>query len=699
MDDDYLTRQSADHTHKCPTCGLAVSATQSTCPVDGTPIAEHLPGFILDGKYEFNELIGSGGMGVIYKARQIILNRPVAVKMMHSHMLSDKAIMRFQREGKAGSALSHPNITVVLDFAISEHGQPYMVMDFEVGQTLSQMIEQKGVLSPAFVVDAMIQICQALTHAHERNVLHRDIKPSNMMVIERKDEPPLIKILDFGIAKILDTGEGKDKTITRTGETMGSPPYMSPEQSVSSNIDQRADLYSLGCVMFECLAGTPPFFAENVFSIMMAHANETPPTLKEATLGKEFPGELERIVKKLLEKNVNGRYQSAKELLSDLERFKTGGNAPIGGPSKQSNANLKPKLVAIASVGALVLAAASFAIFQTKIPTTVKPNPAANGIANDAKTKDHAAGERSKEVVVLTAEKFKEETAADQTMPEGKEAIETFLKKRDAVLQLGNLEIHDADLSVLSDYTLCRSLELQNNQLNGTGLGYLSKLKNIGSIRLDGNKISDASLKPLGDLPKLKILNFSSNNKFTGEGFADIETKPEINGLSLKFTAMSDKGFEALKKFASIEGLELAHTPVSKNAAMSLAKLQNMLAIDLSDTDLKNDALTEFCKTKTPLAKLFLNDNRIDNNSVKEIVKLRCLTDLDVSGTDINAKGIVQLANLPNLQHLWCESCNASKVIGALSHSRPDLLITENPRKTENTIKSYSDEVEAEGKL
>src|SRR5882757_1215020 len=105
--EDSFTRPSADLTHKCPTCGLEVSATQRTCPVDGTPIAQHLPGYILDGKYEFVELIGSGGMGVIYRGRQIILNRPVAVKMMHSHMLSDKAMMRFQREGKAGSALSH----------------------------------------------------------------------------------------------------------------------------------------------------------------------------------------------------------------------------------------------------------------------------------------------------------------------------------------------------------------------------------------------------------------------------------------------------------------------------------------------------------------------------------------------------------------------------------------------------------------
>ena len=693
--DEAFTRPSADLTHNCPTCGLAVSATQRTCPVDGTPIAQHLPGYILDGKYEFIELIGSGGMGVIYRARQIILNRPVAVKMMHSHMLSDKALMRFQREGKAGSALSHQNITAVLDFAISQHGQPYMVMEFEVGQTLAQMIEVRGALAPEFVLDAIIQICQGLSHAHERNVLHRDLKPSNLMVVQRTGEPPLIKILDFGIAKILETGDDKAKTITRTGETMGSPPYMSPEQAVSSNIDQRSDLYSLGCVMFECLAGTPPFMAENTFSIMMAHANDEPPTLREASLGNQYPGELERIVKKLLAKKSEDRYQSAKELERDLQRYRTG---QIGSDSNAKRD--KPKLVAIttmALIGFIIAGAAwclpgilsKFGIRNSIIDST--KSPATNAIANlpqttTAKTVDT---ESSTKVANDTSSTMTQneamDAALDEALDNGKKNIQKYLKENPdtRIIKLGSNSISDSDLSGIAKYADCQRLELQGNKLVGSGLTHLSAMKDLNTLILSRNDIHGDMLKPLSELTSLRDLDLGYNANFTGEDFSHFGKKNKLDALNLQRTLISDAGLKALERIGKILNLSLAGTSISENGIKSICAISGLGCLDLTKTNLTKSKLSYLCSHMPTLPILFIGDTDIGDDSLPDLMKLRNLVYLDVSATHISPKGILRLGGLPVLTKLYCGGCGAFEAVGRLHATRPNLSATEAVRGRE----------------
>lgn len=278
-------------------------------------------GQILDGKYEILTLLGRGGMGSVYRAKHLLLNIEVALKTLDSELIGDAtSSRRFQTEAKAAFSLKHPNLVKVHDYGVLDDGHPFLVMDLVKGKTLQALIKERGQLSVSEVCSIFPQICFGLAHAHEQQVVHRDIKPANIMIV---DDVPInqegsVKILDFGIAKIVNADRGEMQTLTQTGEIFGSPSYMSPEQCTGEAIDARSDVYSLGCVVFETLTGTPPFSGSNALRTMMMHVNESAPSLKEAALGKEFPEALEQIVSKMLAKRTSDRYAEMGLIAHDL---------------------------------------------------------------------------------------------------------------------------------------------------------------------------------------------------------------------------------------------------------------------------------------------------------------------------------------------------------------------------------------------
>ena len=278
-------------------------------------------GTILDGRYEILSYLGQGGMGTVYKAYDRRLENFVAIKIINLDSPEDhRHVLRFKREVEATSRLDHPSITKVLDFSPIDSVQPYLVMEFVEGRTLASMIAEQGQLPLAETLSIFIAVCDGLTHAHENNVLHRDLKPSNIM-ISRDSGTTSVKILDFGIAKILESTSVPSLHITRTGELLGSPFYMSPEQARSGQIDHRSDLYSLGCTMYEALTGGPPHMGESPISTLLKRESDAPVRMAEASLGRKFPEKLEIIVAKLLKHDPNERYQSANDLKRELLRI------------------------------------------------------------------------------------------------------------------------------------------------------------------------------------------------------------------------------------------------------------------------------------------------------------------------------------------------------------------------------------------
>jgi serine/threonine protein kinase len=305
--------------------------------------------------YKILEKLGEGGMGVVYKAHDITLDRDVALKFLPRDVsLSEEDRSRFIHEAKAASALDHPNICTIHEVATTDDGQMFIAMGYYEGVSLNKKI-QKGRLDLEEAVAISIQIAEGLQAAHEKGIVHRDVKSGNIIITEKGQ----VKILDFGLAH--KSGLSR---LTRTGTTVGTASYMSPEQAKGEKVDQRSDLWSLGVVLYEMVTGKLPFRGEHEAAILYSVVNEEPKPL-EVSISGTSP-ELIHIIGRALEKNVAERYQSAAEMLVDLKRLKKEtsrtGYKPIGTASSRSSKRRK-RIWMVIGAGILLVAAVAFLIF------------------------------------------------------------------------------------------------------------------------------------------------------------------------------------------------------------------------------------------------------------------------------------------------------------------------------------------------
>jgi len=277
---------------------------------------DDLLGTLFAKRFHIESLLGSGGMGSVYLARHEVLHRLFALKVIRTDMLSDQTIAaRFRREARAASRVEHPNIIQIADFGQDEDGRLYLAMEYVEGPTLADVIREEGAFPVARALGLLEQIVDAMRAAHASNVIHRDLKPINILIATAAAKPDHVKILDFGLAKILDPFATAG--LSAHGQLFGTPEYMSPERCMDAPADHRSDIYSQGIIAFELLAGKVPFRGR-VVQTLSAHLSQPAPRPSEASGRNDIPAALDEIVLRCLAKKPEDRFQSADELLASL---------------------------------------------------------------------------------------------------------------------------------------------------------------------------------------------------------------------------------------------------------------------------------------------------------------------------------------------------------------------------------------------
>ncbi len=334
----------------CPRCGSRYEL-ERFCPEDGVateplpdagPHKDALLGTLVDGRYRIDAQIGEGGMGVVYKATHVALNKVLALKILRGEMAKDpEAVQRFMQEAQAATSIGHENIIDINDFGRLRDGTAYFVMEYLNGRPLNDLIKRGGSIPTADALQILRQIAGALGAAHQRGIVHRDLKPDNVFVLTRGELNNFVKVLDFGIAKV---GASQNK-LTRTGMVFGTPHYMSPEQAAGQSVDARTDIYALGVIMYEMFTGRVPFDADTFMGVLTKHMFEKPAPMFGPDAERQL-GALEEITLRALEKKPENRYPSMQELVDDLERASSGGRPrSVGGqrPSSELADALEPR--------------------------------------------------------------------------------------------------------------------------------------------------------------------------------------------------------------------------------------------------------------------------------------------------------------------------------------------------------------------
>ncbi|CAN5249042.1 hypothetical protein BH10CYA1_BH10CYA1_09660 [soil metagenome] len=597
-------------------------------------------GQLVGERYRLLLEIGQGGMGVVYKAEQIFLQKICALKILKGGELSSTKLARFHNEAKAASRLSHRNVVSVTDFGVWHDSTPYFVMDYFEGITLQEQISKHGALAVDETLEIFSQLCDGLAYAHEQGIVHRDIKPGNILLTLCEGEP-IVRILDFGIAKIVNL-QAPAQSLTTTGEVFGSPLYMSPEQCLGQTVDMRSDIYSLGCTIFELLTGAPPFEGANALSTMMMHQGQVPLTLREASLGCDFPEQIERIVAKMLVKDQNNRYQTVDAIKLDLERFRTGGALEVAiepGANKSSKARTK-----------LLIAFLTLALLATGVYLGPKLVGSTAAITPPQKLTNYMS----------VPEVFSTETSApyfaQQPLVETKNESWRFVFPEQSIGDIqagghgkklnarGEVTVTALPLSLRPSIYLCKHpnyfehfrddeiavLDFNwNDEVEDQALLYIDHLKSLREIGLESTEITDKGLAYIKELPGLVKLDVSNTKGVTGEGLSRLKSLPlltdlraevvpnarlylpilakskKISVLSLTASKITDSDLDVVKRCTSLRDLYL-----SKNAKVTDAGVAKLVVMpELADLDLYGCSITKNCA-----------------NSLKAISKLRLLS-------------------------------------------------------------------------
>ena len=475
----------------CVYCGTPLTVTPTRNPnlgfgTSSRPPRDPLVGQLVAGRFKVEELIGQGGMGKVYRARHLALDRVVCLKMLKPALLEDPTLVgRFEREAKAASRLNHPNGISVLDFGRNEaDGGLFIAMEYVQGTDLRIVLRDEWPLAEERLCNIMAQVLAALAEAHVHNVIHRDLKPENIMVEHRRDQPDFVKVLDFGIAKILDSDM---PGLTRNDVVCGTPQYMAPEQATGSQLDARCDLYAIGVILYQMATGHLPFDGQNSMEVLTKHVNEPPVPPRQRQPDAPISEAMEALILRALEKDPALRPQSAAEfrqLLLEVPRHQPaarvaqgdglatpsrGTTLPSAAPPAQASLAqgeaLPRRTIAVAAGAALVLVLGAGALVKTRraqpAPAAVVPVAVASPAAPSTAPRPSAPVQRdpakAKELVLRASEwQAANDTGAARDLLE--QAVLLDPDNAEAHYRLGGLFLNSQPSRARSEYEAARRL-------------------------------------------------------------------------------------------------------------------------------------------------------------------------------------------------------------------------------------------------
>lgn len=635
-----------------------------TKDLDSVKINLAAPSRKLADQFEFLELIDSGGMGVIYKARNITINQIVAIKMIQAGSLEDRHVQRFKQEARALSNLNHYNIVQVKDFGFTENEQPYMVLEFVDGETLSQYIKNRQPISLDKFKSIFTQVIEALTHAHERGVLHRDLKPSNIMIKTATDGAPLVKIVDFGIAKML-TAE-LNSAFTQTGEAIGSPAYMSPEQISGSQQDARTDIYSLGCVMFEALTGAPPFQAENSVDLAFRQMNADIPDVR-ATANQKVTESLAAVVTKCLQKDPNQRYQSMALLGTALS------DAELAERPVDYNPLLKRSVIYASAVLMIFIAGSMTYLMSERSAQSEKKelDEQKQRVAFDLDVHNSVTYSSPNDFVQRFIRDHRDNEDMSIMDACNDDALIEFTKGNFATkrINLGNSDVKGPGLAYVIRLPKLERLEMQRSSLTDRGLLEISKMKGLKHLSIDADKVTAVGFGYLRDLPQLKLLsardvnaddkgltnickilsleslNFDGNPNVTAAGYSHLPELKKLELFSIKEIRVTDRLIDSLLQMKSLKRVYFDSTDITDNQLKLLSKSKTLTEVHLENSSNISAAGLKYILAMPQLLSVDLKRNKwVKDADLKLFQKLHQKFHLNLEGTDVTDFGMKILA-------------------------------------------------------
>jgi tRNA A-37 threonylcarbamoyl transferase component Bud32 len=350
----------------------AVSEEMAAAEPVTYPDDDPLVGQVFKGAYQINSKIGEGGFGAVYSATQIAVDRPVAVKVLRPDRAKDPRVRdllvkRFRREAVATSRLAHPNTVRLFDFGETDDGELFLALELLRGRELADAIRDEAPMAPARIAKIMQQVCMSLAEAHGQSIIHRDLKPANIFLCEVEGDHDFVKVMDFGIARVVEVDQGQSQ-LTQTGMTQGTPAYMSPEQAMAKETSPATDLYALGCILYEMLTGEAVFQEDSALAVSLAHVRDIPPDVAVPGTTAEVSNAWNELVQRLLKKKPELRPQSAKDLASELDKLGRATDADGAAAAVASMNATMPKVAAVpddASGGTPAGGTAAVAAMQT----------------------------------------------------------------------------------------------------------------------------------------------------------------------------------------------------------------------------------------------------------------------------------------------------------------------------------------------